>query len=97
MSKIVLIDFFADWCSPCRMQDPIMEDLKKKYGDKVEFKKIDVDENGKLADKYNVRSIPTLVIEKDEKILKKYVGVTGLKILEKDIEEALKQQTEEVD
>lgn len=90
MNKIVLIDFFAVWCSPCRMQDPILEDLKKKYEDKVEFKKIDVDKNGEIADKYNIRAVPTLVLEKDEKILKRYVGVTMFKILEEDIIEALK-------
>lgn len=91
MSKIVLIDFFADWCTPCKMQDPILEELKKIYGDKIEFQKIDVDKNSKLADKYSIRSIPTLIIEKDEKIFKKYIGVTGQKILEEDIRESLKQ------
>lgn len=96
MSKIVLIDFFAVWCSPCRMQDPILEDLKKKYEDKVEFRKIDVDKNDKIANKYDIRSIPTLIIEKDEKIFKKYIGVTAFKILEEDIIEALKQ-TENVE
>jgi len=91
MSKIVLIDFFAVWCSPCRMQDPILEDLKKKYEDKVEFNKIDVDKNGEIADKYNVRAVPTLVLEKDGNILKKYIGVTAFKILDGDIIEALKE------
>lgn len=87
--KIVLMDFAAEWCGPCRIQDPILEDLKKKFGDKVEFKKIDVDKNGELADKYSIRAVPTLVIEKDGKIFKKYVGVTSLKELEKTIGEAL--------
>lgn len=87
--KIVLMDFAAEWCGPCRIQDPILEDLKKKFGDKVEFKKIDVDKNGELADKYTIRAVPTLVIEKDGKIFKKYVGVTSLKELEKTIGEAL--------
>lgn len=81
--KIVLMDFAAEWCGPCRIQDPILEDLKKKFGDKVEFKKIDVDKDGESADKYLIRAVPTLIIEKDGKIFKKYVGVTSLKELEK--------------
>ena len=87
--RVVLMDFHAAWCGPCKIQDPILEDLKKKFGDKVEFKKIDVDQSGELADKYVIRAVPTLVIEKDGKIFKKYVGVTSLKELEKTIGDAL--------
>ena len=89
MSKIVVTDFMAGWCSPCKMHDPIMEELKKKFSDEVVFVKIDVDENGALADKYQVRAVPTLVIEKDGNIVKRYVGVTNQKTLEKDIKDVL--------
>jgi len=87
--KIVLMDFAATWCGPCRLQDPILENLKKKFGDKVEFKKIDVDENDELAKKYAIHAVPTLIIEKDGKIFKKYIGVTSLNELEKAIKDAL--------
>lgn len=89
MSKIVLMDFMAEWCGPCKMQDPIIEELKKEFGDKVEFKKIDVDKNGELADKYDVHAVPTLIIENDGKIFKRYTGLTMSKILTKDIKKAL--------
>jgi len=89
MNKVVLIDFYAKWCGPCKMQDPIIDGLKKKLGDKIEFKKIDVDEDGRLIDKYNIMAVPTLIIEKDGKVFKKYVGVTETRILERDIREAL--------
>lgn len=87
--EIVVIDFMATWCGPCKIQDPILEELKKKFKDKVEFKKIDVDQNAEFANKYLIRAVPTLVIEKDGKIFKQYVGVTSLKELEKTIGDAL--------
>ena len=88
--KVVLMDFAATWCGPCKVQDPILEDLKKKFEGKVEFKKIDVDKDGGLANKYTIRAVPTLIIEKDEKIFKKFVGVTSFKELEKTLNDALK-------
>lgn len=92
-NKVVLMDFSAEWCGPCKMQDPIIEELKEKYKDKVEFRKIDVDEERKLTDKYSVRAVPTIIIEKDGKIFHKYVGLTNLKVLEDKIKEALKGET----
>ena len=90
MSSVVVIDFMAEWCGPCKMQEPVIEEMKKLFEGKVEFKKIDVDENGELADKYKVMAVPTLVIEKDGNIFEKYVGLTRSKVLEKKINEALK-------
>lgn len=83
MSKPVLYDFFATWCGPCRMQTPIIEDLAKKMGDGVEIRKIDVDQHMDLAEKYQIRVVPTLVIEKDGKIVQSLEGVTDAATLEK--------------
>ena len=82
MSKPVLFDFFATWCGPCRMQTPILEELAKKMGDKVEIKKIDIDQHMDLAEKYGIRVVPTLVIEKDGKVVQSMEGVTDLSTLE---------------
>ncbi len=90
MSKVVLMDFYAEWCGPCKMQDPIMEELKKKFGDKVEFKKVDVDTNMELATKYTIHAVPTLILEMDGALFKRYVGVTRANVLEADINAALK-------
>lgn len=90
MSKVVLMDFYADWCGPCKMQDPIIEELKKKFGDKVEFRKVDVDTNYELAAKYTIHAVPTLILEKDGTFFKRYVGVTRTSALEADINSALK-------
>ena len=82
MSKPVLLDFFADWCGPCKRQGPILEDLKQKMGDKVEIRKIDVDQNMELANKYGIRVVPTLIIEKDGKVIRTLEGVTSAESLE---------------
>ena len=82
MSKPVLFDFFATWCGPCKMQTPIIEDLAKKMGDAVEIRKIDVDQHMDLAEKYGIRVVPTLIIEKDGKVVESMEGVTDLPTLE---------------
>jgi len=82
MSRPVLLDFFADWCGPCRRQGPILEELKTKMGDKVEIKKIDVDQHMDLANKYGIRVVPTLIIEKDGKVMQSLEGVTSAEPLE---------------
>jgi thioredoxin 1 len=83
MSRPVLFDFFATWCGPCKMQTPILEDLAKKMGESVEIRKIDVDQHMDLAEKYGIRVVPTLVIEKDGKIVQSLEGVTDAASLEK--------------
>ncbi len=90
MSKVILTDYYADWCGPCKMQDPIIDELKKKFGDKVEFKKVNVDTNQELAIKFTVHAIPTLIIERDGTVFKRYTGVTPAKTLEADLNAALK-------
>lgn len=81
-----LMDFYADWCGPCKTQDPILEAVLEEYTD-VEFEKIDVDENQEIANEYQVRSLPTVVVENDDGIVDRFVGVTQ----REDIEDALKK------
>lgn len=73
--KLVLIDFYATWCGPCKAMTPVMEQMEQKYGDRIEFQKVDVDQNEELARKYNVMSIPNIVIlSPDEEVLENIVG-----------------------
>ena len=78
-----MFDFFATWCGPCRMQTPILEELAKKMGDAIEIRKVDVDQHMDLAEKYGISVVPTLIVEKDGKIVQRMEGVTDGATLEK--------------
>lgn len=88
-NKPTLVDFFATWCGPCRMQAPILEDVKSRVGDKANILKIDVDKNQELAAKYRVQSIPTLILFKNGTLVWHSVGVQQAGVLENVISENL--------
>lgn len=62
---IKLIDFYAEWCGPCKIMKPVFEAVEKEYEGKLEFEKVDVEADGEKAEKYEIMSIPTFVLEKD--------------------------------
>ncbi|MDL2273207.1 thioredoxin [Oscillospiraceae bacterium OttesenSCG-928-G22] len=73
--KPVLVDFWAEWCGPCRMMAPIFSELADECGDKITFAKLNIDDEGELAVRYQVMSIPTLLLFKDGKEAERIVGV----------------------
>lgn len=81
----VLADFYADWCGPCKMMSPIVEDVAESLSGKVNVVKINVDEETELAVKYGVSSIPTLVLIKDGQVVTNLVGMRDKKELEEII------------
>lgn len=88
-SEYALVDFNATWCGPCKMLGPVVEELSGEYAGKVDFYSVDVDDNPKLAEKYNVMNIPTLVILKKGEKVAQTVGFQPKPVLAKWIEGAM--------
>ncbi|HEY9362865.1 MAG TPA: thioredoxin [Chitinophagaceae bacterium] len=74
--KPVVVDFFAEWCGPCKMMPPVLKQVKQEVGDKATVLKLDIDKNPAYAQKYGVMSVPTLIIFKKGKIIWRKSGVT---------------------
>lgn len=86
----VLVDFFADWCGPCRMVAPVIEELDKSYSGKIVIGKLDVDANPRVAGDFSVMSIPTVILFNKGKEVARQVGFGGKDAYIKMIEEAIK-------
>ena len=84
----MLKDFYADWCGPCKTQDPILEELEEDWAGRFEVEKINVDEKQDVANEYQVRSLPTLIVENEDGIVERFVGVTQRDDIESALENA---------
>jgi thioredoxin 1 len=80
----VLVDFYADWCGPCKMMAPIIDDIAKEFEGKLIVGKVDVDANPQLCTKFGIMSIPTIIVFKDSQPVKQLVGYQGKEILVKE-------------
>ncbi len=87
--KPVLVDFWAEWCAPCRMMAPTVEAIASQYADRARVGKLNVDENQSLAGRYNIRGIPTLLLFKDGQIREQVVGATSKDVIVKMLEKHL--------
>ncbi len=84
--KLVMIDFWAQWCGPCKMLSPIVEQLADEYADKAVIGKLDVDNNLEVSTKYGIRSLPTILLLKNGEVIDKHVGLTTKAKLQEKIE-----------
>ena len=88
-NEIILKDFYAEWCAPCKMQAPIIDELKEKFGEKVKFESIDVDKETEQSERFKIMAVPTLIIQKNGVVVNRFVGVTSKKILENELKNLL--------
>lgn len=86
-NKPTLVDFFATWCGPCKMQAPILEQLKENVGETANVIKVDIDRNQQLAAQYRVQSVPTLIMFKNGEPVWRAVGVQTLELLQDKVKE----------
>jgi len=87
--KPVLVDFWAEWCGPCRTVGPLVAELSEEYGDRAVIGKVDVDSNPEISSKYGIRSIPTLLFFKNGEVVDKQVGAVAKNILAEKLDAQL--------
>ena len=87
--KPVVVDFWAEWCGPCRMVSPILEELSAEHGDKISFVKLNVDENPQVAASYRITSIPTLNVYSGGEVVKQIIGAKPKSAILGDLREYL--------
>lgn len=85
-SGVMLVDFWAEWCGPCRMVSPIIDELAKEYAGKMTFGRLNVDENPSVAGAFQIRSIPTLLVFKDGKVVDGLLGAAPKQYIESKIQ-----------
>lgn len=86
-NKPVLVDFWAEWCGPCRVLGPILDEVAKEVGEKAQVLKVNVDDNPELAQRYGIRGIPTMIFFKNGQAAKTLVGVQPKEEIRKSLEE----------
>ncbi|TDD81984.1 thioredoxin [Actinomadura rubrisoli] len=85
--KPVLVDFWAEWCGPCRMVAPILEEIAKEHGDKIEIVKLNIDQNPRVPAEYGVLQIPTMNVYRDGEVVKQIMGAKPKAALLRDLAE----------
>lgn len=87
--KPVLVDFYADWCGPCKMMTPVVEQISKEMGDQVRVLKVDVDRNQSAASAYQIQGVPTFLIFKNGKVMWRQSGAMPAHVLKQAIQQSL--------
>jgi len=90
--KPVLVDFWAEWCMPCQMITPIIQEIADEFGEKIKIGKLNVDENPLISNTFSVDAIPTLILFKNGKIVQKFIGVQPKEVITEIINSVIKNR-----
>lgn len=88
-SKVVLVDFWANWCSPCKAMNPILEEVQNEFGGKLKIAKVNIEDNQAIANRFSVRSIPNFLLVVNGKVVSQFVGAVSKAKLVQEITDAL--------
>ena len=88
-SKPVVVDYWAEWCGPCRMVAPVLEEIASEHGDKIEVVKLNIDENPKVAQRYQIMAIPTMSVFQNGQVVKQIVGAKPKAALLRELAEII--------
>jgi thioredoxin len=89
-ADVAVVDFWADWCYPCKAMSPVLEELEKKYEEKIKFFKVDIEKNHKIAENYGIESLPTIIVFRNGTPVSSIIGFKSKESLEKDIRNAIR-------
>ena len=87
--KVVLVDVYADWCGPCKMMAPVVDEIAEDFGDKIKVGKVNADDNASICVKYDIMSIPNILLIKNGELVNRFVGVTAKEVIVEEINKAL--------
>jgi len=92
--KLILVDFWAEWCMPCQMIAPILQEIAGKFGEKIKIGKLDVDKNPLISATFSIDAIPVLILFKNGKAVQRFRGVQAKQIIEEAIKSAIEEETQ---
>jgi len=92
--KLVLVDFWAEWCMPCQIIAPILQEIAEKFGEKIKIGKLDIDKNPLISTTFSIDAIPALILFKNGKVVQRFKGIQAKQIIEEAIKFAIGEETQ---
>jgi len=92
--KPILVDFWAEWCMPCQMIDPILQEIAQEFGEKIRIGKLDVDKNPLISATFSIDAIPALILFKNGKVVQRFRGVQAKQVIEEAVKSIIEEETQ---
>jgi len=92
--KPILVDFWAEWCMPCQIIDPILQEIAEEFGEKIKIGKLDVDKNPLISATFSIDAIPALILFKNGKVIQRFRGVQAKQVIEEAVKSIIEEETQ---